>query len=117
MVGDVLEEALTRAYGADHVCDERPEMSWIILGGTPSGDTEWLARIAANDAIHDSAPSCAVEGFKIRPYRRRSQGFIFHARSQDFAAVGFDVNIADRSSISDCQIKSEFLSCESGADG
>lgn len=117
MIGDVFKETLPRLDFTDNTGDVRPEMSWIILGSAPSGDTERLARVAASDAIHDSTPRAAVEGFKIRPNRRRIHSFVFHARCQDFAGVCFDVNIADRSSISNRQSETEFLPGNSGAEG
>ena len=116
MVGDILEEALPWPDLFDDSSDRWPEVTRII-GSTPSsGDTEWLARVAASDAIHDSTPWLAIEGLKIRPDRRFSHGLVLHARRQLLTAVGFDLSNADRASISDCQLESEFESIDSGAE-
>jgi hypothetical protein len=116
MVGDIFEEAFSWQYVPDDLGDCGPEVTRII-GSTPeSGDTEWLTRVAASDAIHDSTPRLAIEGFKIRPDRRFSHGLAFHARRQLLTAVCFDLNDADRASISNCQIESEFESVDSGAE-
>lgn len=58
------------------VCDlaDPEEQSAALAFGEPlagAGNGEVGARESGNDAIHPSAPCCAVEGFKIVPNRCR----------------------------------------------
>jgi hypothetical protein len=62
MVADVFEEAEAWSAFPNNPSDSWPEVSRVVLGALLAGDGEWLARIAANDAIHESTPACAVEG-------------------------------------------------------
>jgi len=117
MVGDVLEEA---PFGLDltqDAGDVGPEVPGVIHALPPSGNAERLARIAAQDAIHNAAPGAAVEGGKIAPHRRRIQGFIRHARQQDADRVGFPLNITDCSSSGNRQSEAEIESSDAAAEG
>jgi len=89
-----------------------------IVGGPPllTRAAKGLAREAANEAIHDAAPRAAVEGSQIRPNRRIIQPPFFHARRQDFAAVGFVFNAADDASSRDRHSDAEVESAAAGAD-
>jgi hypothetical protein len=114
---DVLEETSGRLYLVNNAFDGRPEMPRVIdAKALPSG-AERLARVAANDEIHDSTPRAAVEGSAIRPNRRRVQCTFFHARSQLLDRVCFVFNAADRASISERQMDAEIESSGSGAEG
>lgn len=66
-----------------------------MLSEALAGVGVWLAREAANDAIHKAAPAWAVEGEQVRPDRRRSQRAVFHARSQDCRCKGFPLHETD----------------------
>jgi hypothetical protein len=73
-------------------------MPRIVCSTTLAGEAERLARVSANDAIHDATPRSAVEGSNVRPDRRRSQDRIFHARRQDRGGECFAFNVADDAS-------------------
>ena len=67
MIGDILKEDPFGLALTDDAGKVWPQMPGIGFSPALSGDGEWLARIAANEAIHASAPRAAIEGFKIRP--------------------------------------------------
>ena len=115
MAGHVLEKGVGGLALGKNALDVRPKVAGIIGSGALPSDREWLAWITRNDAIHDSTPRLAVEGSQIRPNRRIIQGFVRHARSQDFAAVAFVLNAADDASIPDRQADAEVESPGSGA--
>lgn len=81
MIEDVEEEARALA----------------IQAGAPPCDTEILAREARNDAIHDEAPCCAVEGEQVRPDRRRMERSCFHKRDKLRGSSGFPLHVANGS--------------------
>jgi hypothetical protein len=62
MVGDVFEEHELGVGLSDDAGDVRPEVSGVVSAAHLAGDAERLARVAANDAIHDATPRSAVEG-------------------------------------------------------
>jgi hypothetical protein len=113
---DVFKEEPARIDFSNNSCDVRPEVPRIGFTEAFSSLTERLARVAANDAIHDTTPRLAVEGFEIRPNRRFIQELLFHAVAQDEAAAGFDFNSADDASIRHRSANSEFESPASGAE-
>jgi hypothetical protein len=117
MAGDVFKEA---PPGLDLFDDPRnvgPEMPWIRSSLATARHREGLAGIPAHNEIHDSTPRLAVEGLEIRPKRRIIQGFVFHARSQDFGGVGFVLNVSDCDSAWDRQLDAEVESPNTGAEG
>jgi len=59
---DVLKKDSTGLDIGDDSCGVRPEVSLVVLSALKSGDGMRLARDSANDRIHDSTPSLAVEG-------------------------------------------------------
>jgi hypothetical protein len=65
VLGDVLEEADGWSNKSNKVCDGWPEVARVVLTSLLACNGEWLARVAANDAIHDSTPRAAVEGVQI----------------------------------------------------
>ncbi len=81
---NVFEKAECRAYLANNSGDVRPKVPLVIAAAPPSCHAEWLARVTANDAIHQATPRAAVEGSDIRPNRRRIQPSRFHAVDQRF---------------------------------
>ena len=62
MSTDVLEEAPLGLGHANESCDGGPEVAGVVLSESLPGVAEWLARVAANDDIHDSTPCCRIEG-------------------------------------------------------
>lgn len=107
MSGDVLEEASSGPDFVDKAGNIRPQVAGIGSPGAATGCTEWLTRVAANDAIHDSTPRSAVEGSQISENRRFIQGTVFHARSQYCDGICLDLDKADRASISARQMDAE----------
>jgi hypothetical protein len=92
-------------------------MPRIVCSTTLAGEAERLARVAANDAIHDATPRLAVEGSQVRPDRRRSHGFVFHARCQDRGGECFAFNVADDASRSaKGKLNSEVESADAGTE-
>jgi hypothetical protein len=73
-----------------------------IQPGAASGDADVLARETGSDAIHSSAPCCAVEGGKVRPDRRRIDRSRFHERNKLAGCRGFPFNVAN-GSVSDAE--------------
>lgn len=100
VAADVLEEHEAGLDLLNDSSDRGPKVSRISRPTTLAGEAERLARVAANDAIHDSTPSAAVEGVQVRPHRRRIQGLLFHARCQDFDGRCFPLNVTDDTSAS-----------------
>lgn len=121
MTGDILEKDCSASSLSNKSSDVRPEMSWIVTSATASCQAEWLARVSANDKIHDVTKGVAVEGSNIRPDRRRSQPAFFHARSQDRAGKGFDLRISDVARIeaesTESGLDSEVKAASTGGDG
>lgn len=62
MTGDVLEEDGAWSDDAEKISDGGPKMSRIVSTKSLAGVAEWLARIAANDEIHDASEGPTVEG-------------------------------------------------------
>jgi len=69
VLAHVLEEAPSRADGSNVSDDPRPEVAGVVDPEALSGGAERLARVAANDAIHEAAPRSSVKGFEVSPDR------------------------------------------------
>jgi hypothetical protein len=114
---DVLDEHEGRVAFAHDPHDVGPEVTRVFSPAASTCVAEGLARVARSDEIHDSTPRAAVEGSQIRPKRRCTQRSFLHARSQDFAGEGFDLNSADEASSWDRHVDAEVESPGSGRDG
>jgi hypothetical protein len=75
---DVLEEEEAGVSVSKDAPRVRPEVAGVVGQQPLPGEAVPLARDARNDAIHDAAPRCAVEGSQIVPDRRDIQGRFFH---------------------------------------
>jgi hypothetical protein len=64
---------------------------------------------SGNEAIHFSAPRCAVESKQVRPDRRRIKDSRFHKRDKLAGCSGFEFHVAN-GSVSDAK-KVECGSC------
>ena len=117
MVGDVFEEAPLGLDLSDNAGDVGPQVARVISSSSLSGHRERLAGVATSDAMNCSAPRSAAKGGKIRPDRRIIQGFVLHARDQDFAGIRFAFNVADCASIWHCQFESKLDSASTAAEG
>lgn len=67
----VFAEETTRPRGVDDVENPVEEPAVVIAPPPLSCEAIGLTRVAANDAIHDAAPSASVEGSEVRPNRSR----------------------------------------------
>jgi len=94
--GDVLEKHEAGFSLANDASDAGPQVPLIIDAAPLAGETEGLARVAANDAIHESTPRAAVEGSHVAPDRSLVQGFFLHAATKNRGTVDFPLNVADR---------------------
>ena len=117
MVGDVLEEAPCGSDVCNVASNAGPQMSGILRTPLSSGDTERLARIAANDAVHCATPASPVEGTQIRPHRCWIQLKRLHLAYQRRAGEGFDLHVADCASSRNRQSDAEIKSSTTGAEG
>lgn len=93
------------------------EPSVIVLSALLSSDGIWLARVAASDAIHKSAPWFMIEGGKVRPNRRRVKASILHTRRQPCGRRDFPLQVANCASIGTGDSDAEFETSDAGADG
>lgn len=114
---DVLPEDTTRpALGYDPD-DMIKEPSVVVGSKALSGNAVGLARVAANDAIHDSTPRSSVEGSNVRPDRSRMKESLLHARHQSGGSRCFPLQVTDchRSGLGKLDAKVE--PSDAGADG
>ncbi len=93
MIGDIFEEDDRGVAFADDARNVRPEMARISFAEAPSGNREWLARVARSEDIHAAAPWPAVEGCKVVPDRCRIQGLVRHPRHESGRSVGFPLDV------------------------
>jgi len=117
MIGDIFEEDEARIAFADDPGDMGPEMARISLAETPSGNREWLARVARSEDIHDAAPWPAVEGCKVVPDRRRIQGFVFHPRHESGRCEGFPLDVTHSAVSGTGDVEAEVEPACTGAQG
>ena len=116
MIGNVLEEHPSRSAFADDAGNVRPEVARIVRAPAPSGDAEWLARIARRDEIHRAAPRPAVEAGKIVPDRRLIQGLVLHPRHEDGRGEGVPLDVTHSTVSGLGQRKSEVEAASAGAE-
>ena len=115
MIRDVLEEDEAGLAFANDSRDVGPKVSRIVRALALARATEWLARVARNEDIHDAAPRAAVEGFKIRPNSRAIDGSVLHTRVQLFRGCDFVFHDADRSSSWNSQSQAKVDTGDAGA--
>ena len=95
---DVLQKEPARTAIVGEVEDvEEQAGAMAIKAGAAAGNADVLAREARNDAIHKSAPSCAIEGEQVRPDRRRIKGSRFHKAGKLRGCSGFPLHVANGS--------------------
>lgn len=110
--GDVFDPDEPRTGTCDDASGVRPEVALVVSALALAGIAVGLAGDAANDAIHKAAPRSASEGGHISPHRRFSQKTLAHRFDQAGASECFPLQVADRASVWDCQLKPDI---ESGA--
>ena len=104
MAGDVLEEAPLGADFADDAGNFGPEVAGIVTAKPVSGQAEGLAGITGRDEMNAAAPSSAVEGSQIVPYRSRSQGRVSHPRHESGRGETVSLDIAHSSISGLCEV-------------
>lgn len=92
MAFDIFAEHPFRLGFADDPGDLGPQVARILLSPSCAGEAEGLAGIAGRDDMNAAAPWAAVEGFEIVPYRRRSQGRVFHPRHESGRRMSFPLD-------------------------
>jgi hypothetical protein len=92
---DILEEAELGSENPNSVCDEGPEVSWVVSSEPLSCRAEWLAGVATSEDVHAVAKRSPREGFKIRPNRCRVHESRFHFCDQVRDGKTFDLAKSD----------------------
>ena len=114
---DVFDEDEPRARRCDDASGVRPEVASVELSALSAGKAVWLARDAANEAIHKAAPRSAVEGSGIAPHSGLSHETLFHRCHQVRDGEGFPLHHNDAASAGNCQLDSKVETAASGAEG
>jgi len=103
---DVFEEEEPRLIRLKNSHGRRPEVAGIVGAELLAGNAVRLAGDAAKHEVDSlaacsranvSAELCIADGFRVRPDRRDSQGFFFHARCKDCRCVGFPLHVRNGS--------------------
>jgi hypothetical protein len=115
MSADIFEETERRLDFVDNPADMGPEMAWVFVTKLTASNTERLARIAAMDDIHHTAPRLAVKGGNVIPDRRAIQGLVFHPRHESGRGEAVPLDITHSSVVIDGKMESEIKSSGSGA--
>jgi len=112
--GDVFNDDQSRLNFGDNSEVLLPEpASFTTDARLPACNADVLAGESASDALHHAAKWASVEGGHIRPNRRWSHVAFFHARSQDFAGVGFPLHENNDSAADARKLNSHVESCGS----
>lgn len=114
---DVFEEQEPGPGLDDDAAERRPQPPGICDPEALAGAGFALARVAANEAIHEATPRAAVEGSGIRPHRSRIQESRLHKCHQPRDGRGLPLHQADASSAGNCQLDAEIKPSASGAEG
>lgn len=93
MAFDVFEENPAGTDFAHDPFDLGPQVPRIVFAASSSGLAEGLTGITGRDDMNAAAPRSAVEGSQIVPYRRRSQGLVFHPGHESGRSVGFPLDV------------------------
>jgi len=93
---DVLQNEFARTASVRDVenAEEKPG-ALSVESCTATGNRQVLAGETGNDAIHASAPSCAVEGEQVRPDRRCIKRSRFHKRDKLAGSTGFPLHVTN----------------------
>ena len=116
MAGHVLEKGNRGSGLSQDSGNVGPEVPGVVCPAPLPGDAERLAGVARNDCIHEATPRAAVEAVQIRPDRRRIQLPGFSLRSQEFAAEGFPLHVADDARIRDRSSQSKVEAADAGTE-
>lgn len=117
MIGDIFEENDRGIAFSDDAGDMGPQMARISFAETPSGNREWLARVARSEDIHEAAPWSAFEGGNVVPDRCRIQGLVCHPRHESGRCVGFPLDVTHSAISGTSDVESEIEPASAGAQG
>ena len=109
MALDVFQEDPSGADLAHDPFDLGPQVPGVVFAAASPGLAEGLAGITGRDDMNAAAPRSAVKGSQIVPYRRRSQGLVFHPGHESGRRMGFplDVTHSATAGLGDMQAKVE----------
>lgn len=92
MTFDIFAEHPSGSDLSDDPGDFRPQVPGIVGAAARAGEAEGLAGVARSDDMNAAAPSAAVEGSQIVPYRRRCQGRVVHPRHESGRRMSFPLD-------------------------
>jgi hypothetical protein len=115
MAGDIFKEAPSGGDFADDPGDLGPEVAGVIFPEAVPGQAEGLAGITGRDEMNAAAPSSAVEGSQIVPYRSRSQGRVCHPRHERGRGETVSLDITHSSVSGLCEVQAEIKASDTGA--
>lgn len=93
MAFDVFQEDPSGADLAHDPLDFGPQVPGVVFAAASPGLAEGLAGITGRDDMNAAAPRSAVKGSQIVPYRRRSQGLVFHPGHESGRRMGFPLDV------------------------
>jgi hypothetical protein len=93
MALDVFQEDPSGADLAHDPFDLGPQVPGAVFAAASPGLAEGLAGITGRDDMNAAAPRSAVKGSQIVPYRRRSQGLVFHPGHESGRRMGFPLDV------------------------
>jgi hypothetical protein len=113
----VFAEDTTRPALCDDPDDMVEQPAAVVFAEPFSGNAVGLARVAANDAIHDSTPRSSIEGSNVRPDRSRMKESLLHARHQSGGSRCFPLQVTDCHRSGFCKHNPEVEPSDAGTDG
>lgn len=90
-------------------------MSRVFFSSSLTGGTEWLARVASRDDVHQSSKCFCRERLNVRPDRCLIQFSRFHLCDQVRDCEGFDLHISDGAATWENSSESEINASVPGA--
>jgi hypothetical protein len=96
--------------------DIGPEMSRIVLTASPASVAEGLAGITGRDEMNAATPRPAIEGSKVVPDRRVTQGLVRHPRHESGRRVAFPLDESHSSIVGFGEVQPEVETCISCAE-
>ena len=103
----VFEEENGGVNLADHSQNFGPQIPLILCAKTPPGDTDRLARRAAQDDVHEATEGVSVELSNVCCDRSRRKESLFKRLNQSRAAETFPLHVSEALKASDSEFKSE----------
>lgn len=99
----------------NNAVDVGPQVARIEASKASTGLTEWLARVARSNDVHEATPRAAVERFNIAPQSRWRQVAFLHRLHQSRAGESFPLHVTDDASTWHGQFEAEFQAPAAGA--